>query len=132
MKSTHEIAGQIARDEISRRGLSQAEAATAAGMSRATLVRMFNGNPKVLDETLRAVEGAAALPTRFLTYVIDGNIERLSAIDLRPDLRDLVMYELAHLDDDEAAVRQGVREALSSGRTKKVPISTSRRADRRD
>jgi hypothetical protein len=80
---------------VRREGWTANVAADRLRTSVPTLYRIYNGDPSVSDVKLRAVEGGLDWPKRFLTYVIDGDIQRIEQLTgLRPDLRDWVLAEL--------------------------------------
>lgn len=93
---TRQIAGTIVRDELARQGWKQERAAEKMQMAKSTLARVMAGDPRVQDVTLRAVEGLLHLPRRFLTFVIEGDAERIASLtDMDADLRRHALETLA-------------------------------------
>lgn len=101
--NTHQLAGAVIRDERARRRLTQDDLAELSKVSRPTISRAEGGTASVEALTLRALEGALGLPLRFLTYVIDGDGERIKRLPtqvddpvsgLRSDLRQYVIEAL--------------------------------------
>jgi transcriptional regulator with XRE-family HTH domain len=90
-----ELAGSIVRDEMARRGWSRENAAEQMHLSLATLHRVLIGADTVSDLTLRQVEGALDMPTRYLTYVVDGDTYRIQTMHgLREDLKHFTLEAL--------------------------------------
>lgn len=103
-RTTRELAGAIVRDERARRGLNQAKAAEAWSLAAITLTRLESGVATIKATTLRQVEGGLELPSHFLDYVVEGDVERLRRIPgLREDLRH---YVIESLEDIESPPRR--------------------------
>lgn len=98
--TTRQLAGALIRDEIARQRLIRTEAAERMTISPSTLARAINGDPKIGDITLRQIEGGLDLPWYLLTHVIDGNTERIRALDMDPNLREHILAALAVVKGD--------------------------------
>jgi plasmid maintenance system antidote protein VapI len=86
--NTRQIAGSIVRDELARQGLKQEKAAQRMGVARSTLSRVIDGAESVRPETLRAVEGLLGFPRHYLSFVVDGDTQRVARLkDMDADLR---------------------------------------------
>ena len=110
--NNRQLAGSIVRDEIARQGLDQEEAAARAHISRSTLHKVFNGDEKVQPLTLRQIEGALDLPRHLLTLIIEGNAEKIAAIEqMDPDLRRHVLGSLAESGKAVGGTRKAQRRA---------------------
>lgn len=95
--TTRQLAGSIVSDEIARQHMSGASAAKAWHIARSTLSKVQAGDATVTDYTLRGIEGGLDLPDRFLSYVINGDIERISR---QPGLREsLRQFTIEALED---------------------------------
>jgi hypothetical protein len=98
------LAGQLVQDEQMRRGLKGSQMLDMLHMSRQTLYDLYAGK-KASDVTLRKIEGALDWPSRFLSYVIAGDITRIEVLPLmggfRPDIREHAVYELRRFHEED-------------------------------
>jgi hypothetical protein len=57
-------------------------------VARSTLSRVIDGAESVRPETLRAVEGLLGFPRHYLSFVVDGDTQRVARLtDMDADLR---------------------------------------------
>jgi transcriptional regulator with XRE-family HTH domain len=104
---TGQLAGDLIREEMERRGWKQARLEERTSLSRAGLFRALKGADNVGGLVLRPIERELELPTYLLTWVRNGDVERVKAVTdprLRPDVKDWLVRELS-------ALRQGGRRA---------------------
>ena len=95
------LAGSVVRDEIARAGKSHNWAADAMGIAPSTLARIFQGDERITDVTLRAAEGALDLPDHLLTYIKDGDAKQIGEIgndEMRSGLRRVILHTLAAIE----------------------------------
>ena len=106
-----QLAGSIVRDEIAAQGLKQTEVAERIGMAPSTLARVMRGEPNVTDLKLRQIETPLSLPRRLLTYIIDGDAEKIAALDMDADLQAHILGAIEDIkhggrNDDDSSKRR--------------------------
>jgi hypothetical protein len=104
------LAGDIVSDEIAYQGKTQEWAAERMGIAPSTRPRVIDWEAGVTQLRLRAVEGALGLPRHLLTYVIDGDAERIRAIgdeEISPGLRRVILDGLTRVETDEIEIAKG-------------------------
>lgn len=69
MRDDRALVAALVEQAADRSTLSRQQIAKAAGIGRATLYRVFAGDPTVEQRTLRRVEQALSLPYDTLTFV---------------------------------------------------------------
>jgi hypothetical protein len=112
--SRRKLAGDIVRDEIAYQGKTQEWAAERMGMAPSTMHRVIDWEAGVTQLRLRAVEGALGLPRYVLTYVIEGDTERIRAIgndEMSPGLRRVIVDGLARLEAEDVQIAKDLDPA---------------------
>jgi transcriptional regulator with XRE-family HTH domain len=111
-----QLAGSVIRDERERAHMKQDDAMENFGISRVTLARAEAGSESISGGSLRAIEGGLGLPTRFLTYVIDGDVDKIKRLPsrnadsisgIREDLRQYVIEVLGEINHPPRLHRRG-------------------------
>jgi hypothetical protein len=114
-KNRLKLAGDIVRDEIAYQGKTQEWAAEPMGIAPSTRPRVIDWEFGVTELRLRSVEGALGLPRHLLTYVIDGDADRIRAIgdeELSSGLRRVILQGLTRLETEEIKTANGLSAAL--------------------
>lgn len=106
--TTRQVAGQLVRDEIARKGWTHAQAADRMRLSRSTLAHVMAGKDTVTAITYRQVEGVLDFPRHLLTYIADADAETIGRIDMESDLRRHILDSLAAVAS-RTAPKGGVR-----------------------
>lgn len=96
-----ELAGEVVSAEYNRLGLTRTRAASRMHMAPSSLDRIRIGDDRVKVAKLRSVEGALKMPRDLLTYIIEGNLEAIGALNLDPDLRRVIVTGLERIATEE-------------------------------
>lgn len=89
------LVAAVVRDETMRKGWSIRQLEQRTERSHDAVMRLLRGASNVGPAVLRPIERELDMPTPFLSYVRDGDVERLQALSgVRPDLLQRVLREL--------------------------------------
>ena len=98
------LVGRIVFDEIGYQRLTVKAAAKLTETSPAFLYRLKAGDARITDVKLRFIEGGFEWPSRFLTYVIEGDVDHVRMLptgidrgEVREELLQFTLEEMAKL-----------------------------------